>query len=169
MEVQVPLRQRLPPWHRREDAVDRTYECPSAHEHDNNRLYDDVLQVCNNVKYVWDNELCHRGSAIRPLEYRDLKYFLTQVQHPHLDVINNWREIIASCFRNSFLRGLPNTGLANRPVQAKCKAAKGSVASLIAGRSLIFLFFSPFRISTRLFWGVNQARRGASTGSRRKS
>lgn len=45
MAMQVSLRQCLPSRHRREDDFDRPYERSSAHEHVDNRLHVDVLQV----------------------------------------------------------------------------------------------------------------------------
>lgn len=46
MEVQVPVRQRIPPGHRRKNVVDWTHERPSAHEYDDNWVHADILQVC---------------------------------------------------------------------------------------------------------------------------
>lgn len=45
MEMQVPVRQRFPPRHRGENAVDRAHERPGSYEHDDNRVHADVLQV----------------------------------------------------------------------------------------------------------------------------
>lgn len=45
MEMQIPIRQCIPSRHRRENVTDRTYERPGSDEHDDHRLYVDVLQV----------------------------------------------------------------------------------------------------------------------------
>lgn len=42
---QVPVRQRIPPGHRREDAAGWPHVRPGPDEHDHHRVHDDVLQV----------------------------------------------------------------------------------------------------------------------------
>lgn len=45
MELQISLRQRLPSRYWRKNAINWAYERSSAHEYDDNWLYDDILQV----------------------------------------------------------------------------------------------------------------------------
>ena len=46
MEMQISIRQRVPSRHGRENVTNRTYERPGSDEHDDHRLYVNVLQVC---------------------------------------------------------------------------------------------------------------------------
>lgn len=45
MEMQILVRQRVPSRHGRENVPDRSDERSSTHEHDDHRLYVNVLQV----------------------------------------------------------------------------------------------------------------------------
>lgn len=45
MEMQILVRQRVPSRHGRENVSDRSDERSSTHEHDDHRLYVNVLQV----------------------------------------------------------------------------------------------------------------------------
>lgn len=49
MEMQILVRQRFPSRHGRENVPDRTDERPSTDEHDDHRLYVNVLQVRERV------------------------------------------------------------------------------------------------------------------------
>ena len=44
MEMQIPVRQRVPSRHGRENVANWTHECPSSDEYDDHRLYVDILQ-----------------------------------------------------------------------------------------------------------------------------